>query len=180
MTEEYVLQALIIGLCCLLLIGVQFLPAPGENVEPSIKGTPAEYEADPPIIEAQEAWIASDTPEEDEVADMFEELANCVYAEAGNQPDEGVRLVAAVILNRAERKLENVHKVISAPYQFSSYSDGGMQKWNNPPERIWRICREEFEHPTNLDVRFFRTSHYSEYGTPWRQVGDHFFSIKEV
>jgi len=174
--EDYILQGLIIGVCCLFLFAIQFLPSPGENEEPTIKGTPTEYEADPPMVEAQEAWIADDTPEDDELADLFEEYVICTNAEAGNQPDEGVRLVAAVILNRANRKLENVHKVISAPYQFSSYSDGGMQKWNNPPERIWRICREEFEHPTNLDVRFFRTGHFSEYGTPWKKVGDHYFS----
>ena len=116
--KEYILQGAIILFWCLLFIWVQFLPVPGETEEPIIKGTPVECEADPPVMEAQEAWIADDTPEDDELADMFEEYVICTNAEAGNQPDEGVRLVASVILNRAERKLENVHKAISEPYQF--------------------------------------------------------------
>lgn len=175
--EEYFLEFLIIAVFCLLLIGIQFIPVPEESEQNTIKGTPVETEADPPILEAKEVWIADDTPEEDAIADNFEMLCNCVYAEAGNQSDYGVRLVACVILNRAGGDISKIDDVISAPYQFSSYSDGGMEKWNNIPERIYQICADEMQNRTNTKVMYFRTGHFSEYGTPWQKVGDHYFSV---
>jgi len=177
--EDIVLTALIFIFCAAILIAIQFIPSKQDDTpQDTIRATPAEYQADPPMLEMKDAWISNDTANLDEIDDAFEEFVICVNAEAGNQPDDGVRAVACVLIKRAKGKLKNMHKVISAPYQFSSYSDGGMQKWNNPPERIWQICKEEFENPSFTNLYYFRTGHYSEYGNPAMKIGDHYFSTK--
>lgn len=178
MNEDICLTAVIFIAVISLLIGIQFLPVPQETNEEMIKGTPVEYEADAPVLELQQAWISDDTPEDDADADNFEMLCNCVYAESGNQSDYGVRLCADVILNRADGDISKIDDVISAPYQFSSYSDGGMKKWCDVPDRIIQLCAEEMQSRANTQVWYFRTGHYSEYGTPWQRIGDHYFSTK--
>ena len=146
-------------------------------IETPVRGHPTEIEeffAEPP--EAHCAWISNDTPKRDSNDDNFELLANCVYAEAGNQSEYGIRLVCDVILNRAGGKISKVDDVITAPNQFSSYSDGGMDRWCDIPENIYRICAEEVRSRTDTKVWFFRTGRFSDYGTPWTKIGDHFFS----
>lgn len=176
----FVMALLILG----MIVAIQHFTLkskePIENVidEVTIKAHPVETEADPPLMVAQEAYIASDTPVEDADSDNFEMLCNCVYAESGNQSDYGIRLCADVIINRAGGDVAKIDDVISAPYQFSSYSDGGMQKWCDVPEKIIQLCAQEIQSRTNTQVWYFRTGHFSEYGTPWQKVGDHYFSCK--
>ena len=43
------------------------------------------------------------------------------------------------------------------------------------PEEI-KIVEEELENRTDYDVVFFNAGHYSDYGVPMFQVGNHYFS----
>lgn len=106
-----------------------------------------------------------------------EELAKCVYAEAGNQSIYGKRLVCDTILNRVddERFPENIHNVISQPNQYYVYKSGAMSS-ACPDEETYIVVYEELEERTNKEVLYFRTGHYFSWATPVVQEGAHYFS----
>lgn len=127
--------------------------------------------------------IQAETPEdiEEEMQyDSLELLAICVEAEAGNQPLEGRRMVVDVILNRVDDPdfPDTIEGVITQPYHFSSYWDGGMDKVSEPSETTYTAIEMELEKRGWPGLFYFTAGNYSEYGTPWKQVGDHYFSTK--
>lgn len=130
------------------------------------------------------AHAAGDMQTEEEIAeeeywDSLELLAICVEAEAGNQGLEGKRLVVDVILNRVEDPAfpDTIPEVISQPYHFSSFWDGGMDRVSIS-EETFEAVRLELENRSYPGVLYFTAGRYSEYGTPWKKVGDHYFSTK--
>lgn len=118
--------------------------------------------------------------EEEIYFDSLELLAICVEAEAGNQGIEGKRMVADVILNRVDDKdwPNTIEEVIKQPYQFSSYWDGAMDRIKDIPEETYKAVRMELEERGWPGIYYFTAGNYSKYGTPWKQVGDHYFSKK--
>ncbi len=112
--------------------------------------------------------------------DSLELLAICVQAEAGNQSLTGRRMVADVILNRVDDPdfPDTIEGVITQRNQFSSYWGGGMDRVYEPDELTIRAVQMELEHRSYPGLIYFRTGRYSKYGTPWRKVGDHYFSTK--
>jgi N-acetylmuramoyl-L-alanine amidase len=61
--------------------------------------------------------------------------------------------------------------------QFSVVLDGRI--WQvEPTEETFQAVREELESRTNYEVLFFTSEGYIEYGTDWKQIGDHYFSTK--
>ena len=111
--------------------------------------------------------------------ESMEMLARCVEAEAGNQGLEGKRLVVDVILNRANDPdfPDSIQKVIEQPYHFSVYWNGSMEKVE-VSEETRQAIRMELEEIGYPGVMYFREGDWSLYGTPWKQVGDHYFSTK--
>lgn len=93
------------------------------------------YEVTPEDISEEEYW------------DSMELLALCVEAEAGNQPLDGRRMVADVILNRVDHPgyPNTVSEVIGQPYRFSSYWDGNMDSIVEPSEETIRAVQMELE-----------------------------------
>lgn len=118
--------------------------------------------------------------EEELFYDALEELAICVEAEAGNQDLQGKRMVAAVILNRVDDKdwPDTIPEVIEQPYQFASYWNGAMDRVTEPSEETFRAVQMTLEERGWPDLYYFTAEDYGAYGTPWKQVGDHFFSKK--
>lgn len=111
--------------------------------------------------------------------DSLELLALCVEAEAGNQELVGKKYVCDVILNRVDDAdyPDNITDVILQQNQFSVVLDGRI--WEvEPTEETFQAVREELESRTNYDVLFFSCEGYSQYGTDWKKIGDHYFSIK--
>lgn len=110
--------------------------------------------------------------------DSLELLAVCVEAEAGNQSLEGKRLVVDVILNRVDSAEwpDTVKEVIEQPVQFASYWDGGMERVVEPSEETYEAIRMEIEERSYPSIYYFTADDYGTYGTPWRQVEDHYFS----
>lgn len=125
--------------------------------------------------------ITPDDLEEESYYDSLEMLAVCVEAEAGNQPLDGRRMVADVILNRVDNPdfPDTIEGVISQPYHFSSYWDGGMDKVIEPSELTIKAVQMELEERGYPGLLYFKEGGYSDYGTPWRKVGDHYFSTKK-
>lgn len=127
-------------------------------------------------------WEVSDTADMDICDDNFEMLVECAFAEAGNQCEEGIRLVVDVIGNRAGWEMSHVDDVITAKYQFSSYPDG-MTKWRGHiTEEFIQICADEWMKEAKADggagVYWFRTGRYHKFGNHFKPVGDHFFSTR--
>lgn len=126
-----------------------------------------------------QTWIVSDTPEEDMIDDMFETVVEVVEAEAGNQPEEGQRLVVDVIGNEAGWDMA---KVKITHNRFNSYPDG-CAKWRSSiTEELRQLVADEWLREDKADggagVWYFRTGHYHSFGHKFKQVGDHYFSTR--
>lgn len=111
-------------------------------------------------------------------ADELELLARTVYAEAGNQGMEGKRLVAAVILNRAEADEfpSTIKEVIEAPGQFDVVKNRTIYKYELDEESV-EACRLEIANRTSNEIFYFNTKGFKK-GKAWAKVGDHYFSKK--
>lgn len=107
----------------------------------------------------------------------IELISMVVMAEAEGEPEEGKRLVIDTILNRVDSGHfpNSVNGVIYQANQFSSMWNGRINRCYVKDD-IYELVLEELNHRTNSDVIFFRTSHYSNYGVPMYQVGNHYFS----
>lgn len=112
--------------------------------------------------------------------DSLELLALMVEAEAGNQDLEGKRLVVDTVLNRVDDPdfPNDIWGVITQKGAYSSYADGGIDKVWSPSESTYEAVRMELEERSYPGVIYFTSEGYSKYGTPWRKVGDHYFSTK--
>ena len=106
-------------------------------------------------------------------------IAACVEAEAGNQDLTGKRLVADVILNRVNDKNfpNTVEGVISQPRHFATYWNGAMDK-AEPTAETYKAVRMEIEERSYPGLLYFDSGDYLPYGTPWKKVGDHYFSTR--
>lgn len=128
--------------------------------------------------------IFSEHPEEEvsapnirEISDEDRDLiASTIAAEAENQPLEGKILVAHVILNRVDSEVfpDTVREVISAPGQFTTWSNGQIQK-AVPSVQDYEAVKLALRGEGHEPVYFFRNQHYG-CGKPYTQVGDHYFS----
>ncbi|MBQ9990578.1 MAG: cell wall hydrolase [Lachnospiraceae bacterium] len=116
---------------------------------------------------------------EDMYYQTMDMLARCVEAEAGNQGLEGKRLVVDVILNRTKDPdfPDTIQEVITQPYHFSVYWNGAMDR-AEVSEETWQAIRMELNEISYPGVLYFTNEDYLEYGTPWKQVGDHYFNTK--
>ena len=130
------------------------------------------HESDAPVSEQVEAPAPA--------APAFpgdELLARLIYAEANNQSEYGRRLVADVALNRVDHPAfaDTLSGVIYEKNQFTVVNNGALDRAVVTEDNL-RIAREEMASRTNSEVMFFTSEGYSAYGTPWKQIQDHYFS----
>lgn len=106
-------------------------------------------------------------------------IAACVEAEAGNQDLTGKRLVADVILNRVDSEdfPDTIEGVISQPRHFATYWNGMIDK-AEPSEETYKAVRMEMKERSYPGLLYFDSGDFLPYGTPWRKVGDHYFSTE--
>ena len=114
----------------------------------------------------------------------MELLAQLIEAEAGNQDMTGKRLVADVVLNRAEDGWADgtIESVIfqrtGKTYQFSCIKDGGF---NNAAYSIsdesFQAAKLEYEASNRIDedILYFTAGSYNPYCTAAYIYGDHYF-----
>lgn len=168
--------------------------ASGAGVPPQREGASREAAAQHPStqwLEMQGAesirgW-AADTPGPEEVAEQerqgeLELLAALVYAEAHTEDLAGKRLVADVVLNRADSPLfpGTIAEVIMQERQFATWESGKVEAAG------WLVGSEEYEavgmeaHGERLDrsVLYFTAGHYNASGTPAYRHGNHYFSTR--
>jgi len=110
----------------------------------------------------------------------IELIARLVQAEAGIECEVGQRLVIDVVLNRLDSEYfpDTVYDVIFQPYHFTVVWNGSFDTFEADAD-ICEMVREELQFRTDADVIFFRAEHYSEYGVPMFQIGNHYFSSYE-
>ena len=172
------IKTLVVALWVSLLI-MPFAVVPAQTVsdEPI---TPQDI----PVVEVQKEVVYDviDIPEPSRSEIRMSEsdinlIALVTMAEAENQCEEGKRLVVSTILNRVdhERFPDTVYDVIYQASQFTSMWNGRVDRCY-VKEDIRQIVIEEVTSRSNNDVVFFRGGRYSSYGTPFAQVGDHYFS----
>lgn len=109
-------------------------------------------------------------------------LCQLVAAEAENQPYTGKMAVVGVVLNRSIYGWPFDEGIEGAIYQdgaFSCVSDGRFfDAWSYISEEDMNAVTQELTDRNYTDILFFQTDHYSKYGTPAYQIGDHFFSTE--
>ena len=88
------------------------------------------------------------------------------------EPLEGKVAVVETILNRCMVFEKSIEEVVYEPYQYSL-------KYNGEPdetvEQAVHIALEKRMYPK--EMIYFRTLHYHNFGTPYRQIGNHYFSL---
>lgn len=136
------------------------------------------------IAETEAVGVYMESINKPDSSDLISEeemdlLLRCVEAEAGNQSLEGRQLVTDVILNRVrnEKWPDTITGVITKKYEFSSYWDGAMDRVtvSDLTRRAVELELEEIGYP---GLYYFTAGKYNDYGTPWKKVGDHYFSTK--
>lgn len=137
---------------------------------------------EPTTVTTQVATTAKPTTtvaetKESPVYDDVELIALVTVAEAEGESEYGKRLVIDTILNRVDSKHfpDTIYGVIYQPNQFTSMTNGRVDRCVVTDD-VRQLVREEMESRTNSEVIFFRTGHYSPYGTPLFQEGSHYFN----
>ena len=141
------------------------------TVETTPKPDPVEIQG---VIEKPEP---EPEPEISMSKDDMKLIAQMTMAEAEGESEYGQRLVIDTILNRVDSSTfpDTVYDVLYQPYQFSSIKDGRFARCHVKKE-LYELVVEEVHNRTNYDVIFFRTGHYSKYGTPLFKEDSHYFN----
>lgn len=144
------------------------------DIETEVHGEEPETEFEPGI----EMGGLIISPESDYYNNL-ELMARVVEAEAGNQGLLGKRMVVDVILNRARDK-DFPNTIAEVIYQKNAFSviNNGMYERVEISEETWDAVFTEIKEITYPNLFYFCSNGYSEYGTPWDKVGDHYFSTK--
>lgn len=138
-----------------------------------ILNTPRETMIDE-YIEVVPDYTSDDISVTDEDVEL---LALVTLAEAENQTELGQRLVVSTILNRVDhdRFPDTIHGVVYQKNAFEAMHNGRVNRVK-VTDKMRQLVREEVKSRTDHDVIFFRTGHYSVYGTPMFKEDDHYFS----
>lgn len=119
------------------------------------------------------------TPEPEPLAtrEEIELLALCTMAEAEGECEQGQRLVIDSVLNRVDNPHfpNTISEVIWQKNQYAGMYGDRITRCYVMDELV-KLVEEELENRTDYDVVFFNADHYSDYGVPMFQVGNHYFS----
>ena len=96
-------------------------------------------------------------------------------AEAGNQPMVGKVAVATTILNRSEIWGKSIYSVVTQKNQYAYPYKGKVDDECYEAVDIAIKNRNLF----SRKMLYFRTGHYHSFGSPYIQIGDHYFSLEE-
>ena len=109
-----------------------------------------------------------------EVKSDIDVIAETVEGEGGNQPLVGKVAIAATMLNRMERTGRTAESIALEAYNAYPYY-GPVSAESYRAVEIAMANRDLFPD----DMMYFRTGHYHDFGVPYCQIGDHYFSTKE-
>lgn len=148
-------------------------PVSIENTKPAVEETAPVFETTAPIAE-ETAPAASYTSSATDAEITL--LARLCMAEAENEPEEGQRMVIDTVLNRVDKDYwpDTISEVVWQRNQFSSMTNG---RYDRCPQQDYftNLVIEELAGRTDYDCVYFTAGGYGRYGTPYRQVGHHYF-----
>lgn len=104
-------------------------------------------------------------------------IARICVSEAEGEPELGKRLVIDTILNRVDHEKfpNSVMGVVFQKGQYTCTTNGRLDRCDIREDFV-ELVIDEMNNRTNSDVIFFRTTRYSDYGSPLFQVCCHYFS----
>ena len=104
-------------------------------------------------------------------------LCKIAMAEAEGECEQGQRLVIDSVLNRVDNPHfpDTISEVIWQKNQYAGMYGDRITRCYVMDELV-KLVEEELENRTDYDVVFFNAGHYSDYGVPMFQVGNHYFS----
>jgi len=155
-----------------------------EPIEVIHSETEATFVEETPYIEetpeatVEVVQVIREEETEEVLMDDLELLAQLVQAEAGNQDMIGKRLVVDVVLNRVDSESfpNTIREVIFQPYQFSSVTDGGLERAGyRMTEEDYEAVRLELVKRLDEEITFFTAGAYNGYCEPCYQHGAHYF-----
>lgn len=114
--------------------------------------------------------------DEEGVIDDVWLFAKVVMGEAGAEPLIGKIAVATTILNRMDMFDMTASEVLKQKNQYFTDYKGTIT--NDVYDAIEKALEERDLFPRTMI--YFRTKHYHSYGTPYTQIGSHYFSCEEV
>ena len=131
--------------------------------------------------EYNDMYILSHDGRISHISDEEKELiARCVMSEAGGASELEQEAVATVIFNRYfSPNYPNTFKEILAPGQFSLHDNGEITT-----EVYLSVSRAMVNYGTGMqclpyNCYYFRASHYHNFGIPYMQIGNTYFSLSE-
>ncbi len=107
----------------------------------------------------------------------YELLARVCMSECGGiygEPLQGKIAVVETILNRVDMGWGTIEEVVTAPYQYSMADNGEPDESVYEAVNIALIGKGMF--PDNMV--YFRTEHFHNFGQPFMQIGNHYFSLE--
>lgn len=109
--------------------------------------------------------------------DEYNLLLRVCMSECGGkygEPLAGKIAVVETILNRCEITGKSITEVVYEDNQYSTADNG------YPDETVKEAVDYALSVNTYPDnMIYFRTEHYHDFGVPYRQIGNHYFSLKE-
>lgn len=162
--------ALISAIVALNLSFVSAIKAETQEV-----GTLSETKTVAPLVirEAPEVVIEKYRREVTEAE--YKLLERVCMSEAGNQPLAGKIAVLETVLNRVDLGYGTIEEVVYAANQFSTANNG------EPNAECTQAVEVVLKDGNMYDDKmiYFRGGHYHSFGTPYMQIGDHYFSLGE-
>ena len=128
-----------------------------------------------PFVRVSEQISVEDEIDEEGVIDDMWLFAKVVMGEAGSEPLIGKIAVATTILNRMEMYDKTASEVLLQKNQYFTEYKGTIT--NDVYEAIEKALEERDLFPRTMI--YFRTKHYHSYGTPYTQIGNHYFSTED-
>ena len=89
------------------------------------------------------------------------------------EPMDGKVAVVTTVLNRADAGMGSIKEVILAPHQYSTADNGEPDE--TVREAVDYALSHRNEYPKNMI--YFRTDYYHDFGTPYKKIGSHYFSL---
>ena len=137
---------------------------------------------EPEVVYVDVPVIVREAPAEVPMVDHTREVTDAEYellkrvcmSEAGKEPLAGKIAVVETILNRVDLGYGSIEEVIYAPNQDSVAYNGEP---NSECEQAVNAALKNGDMYDN-NMIYFRTGHYHNFGTPYMQLGNHYFSLK--
>lgn len=175
-TFKRIVLILYVVVAVLLMFDAYLIARAFENVDVEIM----EIESHPIVVDEEVTSVSEEDIEvleeivkSEYIKSDIQVIAETVEGEGGNQPLVGKVAIAATMLNRMERTGRTAESIALEAYNAYPYY-GPVSQESYRAVEIAMENRDLFPD----DMMYFRAGHYHDFGVPYCQIGDHYFSTK--